>query len=603
MITRFFDWLDNRTAYRRVLAPVRRRVLPSGPRWSYSLASCLLWLFVILLVTGLFLMTTYSPSTNSAWASVHYLEKSPYASFLRGLHYYAAQAMIVLFLVHVARVLLSAAFRAPRELIWISGLLLIPLTIIWAITGNPLSASLKGVSQIEVEGNILASTPGIGPIVKRILIGGEEVGHLTLTHLYFLHVGLMPLLVVGLLAVHLAQIYRHGLTPLAKKDEASSSRPYWPYQTIRNMAALTVMMSILGVLAYRYGAPLDAPADTALAHVPRPEWYFRSLFELRRYFTGAWEFIATMVVPGGTLLLLLAVPAIDRWFRPQVSFLFRLTLVVGGLGIWGALTYVSFARDWQDQEYLASVRQTDAWSLRARQIADHQSVPPEGAVALLRDDPKTQGPLLFERHCASCHPHQDEQGAGLAAADVSAPNLAGVGRVAWIQGFLDPDKIRSEHYFGKTKMAEGDMVSAIVDKFEALEDDDARDALREQLRLVSVALAAEAGLAGDASSAPQLEAEIASGRELLSGEMACTDCHRFHDQGDLGSAPDLTSYGSREWLTDMISNPLHERFYPEDRNDRMPAFAPDAHNPRANLLQPRELRLLVSWLRGEWFEP
>ena len=187
----FFVWLDDRTGYHRLLLPIRRRMLPAGPSWEYSTASCLLWILVVQLITGLLLMATYSPSVTSAWASVHYIEQSGYGSFIRGLHHYASHALIILFAIHTIRVLLRAGFRPPGELIWVTGLLLIPLVIVWAITGNPLAGTVKGMAQIEVEGSIIGSTPVIGPLIRRILLGGDDVGHLTLTHLYFLHVGLI----------------------------------------------------------------------------------------------------------------------------------------------------------------------------------------------------------------------------------------------------------------------------------------------------------------------------------------------------------------------------------------------------------------------------
>ncbi|MEX0586910.1 MAG: cytochrome b N-terminal domain-containing protein, partial [Pirellulales bacterium] len=187
---RFLNWLDARTGFRQTLAPLRSRVLPNGPSWWFTSASCLLWLLAIEVVTGLLLMTTYSPAMTTAWASVHYIGQSSFGGFVRGLHYYTSHALIILLAVHIVRVLLAAGFRAPRELIWITGLFLMPLLIVWAVTGNPLSASQKGMAQIEVEGNILGSTPVIGSLMQRILIGGDEVGQLTLTHLYFLHVGL-----------------------------------------------------------------------------------------------------------------------------------------------------------------------------------------------------------------------------------------------------------------------------------------------------------------------------------------------------------------------------------------------------------------------------
>lgn len=592
------DWLDARTDYRRLLAPIRRRVLPNGPKWSYTTASCLLWMFVVQLITGLLLMLSYSPSTTTAWASVHFIEQSTAGRFLRGLHHFTSHALIVLCGVHVVRVLLARAFRAPRELLWITGLLLVPLLLVWSISGNPLSAGLRGVTQIEVEGNIIGSTPLIGPIVQRILIGGDEVGHLTLTHLYFLHVGLLPLLVIGLLAFHISQVYRHGLTQTGAVD---ARVPYWPYQSVRNATMLVILLGAVSLLAWQVGAPLDAPADPTLPHTPRPEWYFRSLFELRRYFTGDWEFVATIVIPGAVLVFFVLFPLLDQKCSPRWSAALRACVVLVGLGSWGGLTATSYLRDLKDEEFLASARQTEELSVRARALADRGPLPPEGAVSLLRDDPKTQGPLLFARHCASCHSHADVHGHGIVATEPSAANLFGFGTVNWISGMLDPERIASEHYFGKTKFAEGDMVSKVTELFDGLEADAAQE-MRSNLMLTASALAAEANLPSH-PVANQDETQLTHGRELLTGTLGCTDCHRFRDKGELGSAPDLTGYGSRDWLIGMIGNAQHERFYAGDRNDRMPAFAEDAQHPENNLLSPRELSLIVDWLRGDWYDP
>lgn len=623
----FLNWLNARTDYRRLLEPIRRRVLPNGPRWSYSTASCLFWLFVTQLATGLLLMLSYSPSITTAWASVHFIEQSAAGSFLRGLHHYTSHALIILCGVHLVRVLLARAFQAPRELLWVTGLIMVPLLLVWAISGNPLSGGLKGVAQIEVEGHIIGSTPLIGPIIQVILIGGEEVGHLTLTHLYFLHVGLLPLLVIGLLGFHIAQVFRHGLSVaelggpqddvsrwsapnlnnlIAANAPVTTAPPrlkYFPHQTVRNMIALTILLGIIATVAWVHGAPLDAPADPTLPQTPRPEWYFRSLFELRRYFTGDWEFVATMLIPAGVLGFFVFFPLLDRKCSPRWSAVLRTLVVLLGLGAWGGLTGMSYVRDWNDAEYLASSRETDALSARARELANRASLPPEGAVSLLRDDPKTQGPLLFARHCAGCHAHSDANGQGILPGEhPSAANLHGFGTTDWIAGMLDPQRIVSDHYFGKTKFAEGEMVGKVRELFDGLAEAEAAK-MRDDLKLVAQALSSEAALPRNAAAGHEDQAPIVAGRELLSGRLACTDCHKFRDQGELGSAPDLTGYGSREWLLGMIANPQHERFYAGDRNDRMPAFAEDAEHPEHNPLSPRELKLLVDWLRGDWYEP
>lgn len=598
-----FDWLDDRTNYRRLLAPLRQRILPNGPSWAYCTAACLLWLLVVEMVTGLLLMMSYSPSINSAWASVHFIEHSPGGAFIRGVHHYASHGILILFGIHLMRVLLVGAFRAPRELIWLTGLLLMPLLLVWAISGNPLAGTQKGMAQIEVEGNIIASTPLVGPTLQRILIGGDQIGHLTLTHLYFLHVGLMPLVVLGLLAVHLSQVYRHGVSIAQTAAAGSEARPYWPYQTVRNMIVLAMVLGTIALLAWRIGAPLDAPADPRLAHSPRPEWYFLFLFEVRRYFTGDWEFVATMVIPLAALGALAAIPFIERRCSSRVGAVLRcLTVIIGG-GAWAGLTLAAVARDRGDSEFQAATANMAALSERTRLLADRQGIPPEGAGVLLRNDPKTQGPLLFAQHCASCHSHADRQGVGIVAAAPSAPNLYGFASRAWLGGLFDPNEIGGPHYFGKTRFAKGDMVRSVRKAFAEANSAEGSSELRSQYQKVAWALSAEASLPSQRDADQRDVKLIAEGAKLLTGDLSCTECHRFREEGELGAAPDLTAYGSREWLMGMISNPQHERFYNEEHNDRMPSFAKNPAHPQSNILGQRELGLLVDWLRGEWYEP
>ncbi len=594
------DWLDSRLGHREVLQRLRNRILPHGPSWWLTSASCLFWLLVLQCLTGLMLMASYSPSLASAWASVHFVDQTAAGRFIRGMHHFTSHAMIVLFVVHVARVLVAGAFRAPRELVWITGLLLLPLIVVWTVTGNPLSGSQKGMAQIEVEGNILGSTPFVGPVLQRMLIGGDEVGNLTLTHLYFLHVGLLPLLVGLLSAIHLQQIYRHGLVSAPEPPSmTSAATPYFPYQTVRNQAALAIILATVGGLAWTYGAPLDAPADASLPHSPRPEWYFRWIFELRRHFSGDWEFIATLIVPAVILGFFLAVPLLDRAVSKRVGLVLRSLVVLMGLGAWSYLTWSSYSRDWHDADFLAGEQEFGELSQRALQLADAKSISANGAQSLLRGDARTQGPLLFRKHCASCHSHADTEGRGIVAAEPSAPNLYGFGTTQWILGMLDRERITSPQVFGNTRFKSGDMAGKIAELFDEAGEDGAAE-LRTRLHQVALALSADADLVHEQVQGQATNGEIARGRELI-GSLGCVDCHRYGDQGDLGSAPDLTGYGSSSWLREMIAHPSAERFYGE-RNDRMPSFARDEAHHAANLLSSQELGLLTDWLRGEWFE-
>lgn len=605
MWIRCLNWWDERTGWRGWTA----RRLPNGPSWGHALGAVLVWLGVVEVATGLLLMTSFSPSTTSAWASVHSIDQTPGGPFLRGLHYFGGQALIVLFALYMLRSLLTASYRAPRELAWISGLLILPLLVVWTLTGSLMTGTQTAHGQLTVEGNILGSLPLVGGAMKRILLGGSEIGNLTLTHLHALHVGLLPL-VVGLLAwLHFAQLRRRGHAWSAPPEESDTGAAllYWPNQSIRNATLFTLAFAAIIAMAWQWGAPLDAPADPELAeHLdPRPEWYFTFLFKLRFFFTGPYEAVVTMSIPLLVLLVLILLPWLDRWLPRAAGATLRVAVALVCVAGWTALTFVSLYTDANDESFQQKRTLAETWSERAQLLADYQPIPPCGPSTLLRNDPKTFGPLLFARHCASCHPYYDRTLAEkqeiypITTKQPTAANLFGFATPAWIAGLLDPEQIASEHYFGATEFAEGDMVGFVVDNISDSEEDDplmnSADA-----KLVAHALSAEANLPSQADAKGPSEEQLSEGRELIVDN--CTECHHFGDEGELGEAPDLTGYGSREWLIGMISSPEHERFYGE-KNDRMPSFAANPDDPEQNLLDQHSIELIADWLRGDWFEP
>jgi mono/diheme cytochrome c family protein len=248
-------------------------------------------------------------------------------------------------------------------------------------------------------------------------------------------------------------------------------------------------------------------------------------------------------------------------------------------------------------EYARSVNQSHRDAERVVELAGAPAgIPVEGAAWLLRRDPKTQGPRLFAQHCASCHGFNGTDGTdgngGQVPESPSAPDLAGFASREWIKGLMDPATIDSEKYYGpRTKAHAGKMVKYVkedVAKFNSKEQD--------QLRAVIKALSAEAKLPSQAQADAADAAEIAAGRKFIGDAgLVCTDCHTFHGEKGKGG-PDLTGYGSREWLTSIISNPAHPKLYGKD-NDRMPAFGDD------KLLTQEQIGLVADWLRGEWYEP
>jgi ubiquinol-cytochrome c reductase cytochrome b subunit len=268
----------------------------------------------------------------------------------------------------------------------------------------------------------------------------------------------------------------------------------------------------------------------------------------------------------------------SRWLRG--------TLVLTGVVAWSVLTGRAMWRDHNDPRIQREAVATRAYAVRARELADGLSIPPEGAATLLQNDARTQGPRLFKQHCVSCHPYTTDSVELVGDDDPSAADLGGLGTHDWIAGFLDPERITSAEYFGNTEHAEGEMMTFVTDEMD-LDD--------ESLEQVLAALTTEAALPGHEPDAEAVE----MGRGLISGDAGCVECHKFHDDGDIGTAPDLTGYGSRDWLVGFISNPSHDRFYGE-YNDRMPSYDPEAETA---VMSERQLDMLVDWLRGEWYRP
>jgi ubiquinol-cytochrome c reductase cytochrome b subunit len=205
---------------------------------------------------------------------------------------------------------------------------------------------------------------------------------------------------------------------------------------------------------------------------------------------------------------------------------------------------------------------------------------------------------LFTTNCAGCHSHTNEHGVGITAARPSAPNLYGIGSRAWLAGLLDPERIKSDAYFGQTRHAGGDMASFVESDLA-----EPNDAAKAKIASIIAALSAEAALPAAAEQDKQAaeDGTLETGRKAL-GEAfensSCVDCHKFRQQGDVGSAPDLTGWASKDWLVKLISDPSHDSFY-RATNDRMPSFAKDPPGPKHPLLPAADIELLARWLRGE----
>lgn len=591
---KLFDWLDNRTGYKKITHEALYENIPGGSRWRYVWGSTLTFALVIQFITGIFLWMAYSPSSQTAWESVYYIQFEMAGGWLlRGLHHYTAQIMTILLVLHLMQVVIDGAYKAPRELNFIFGVLLLLLVLGLSLTGYLLPWDQKGYWATKVSTNLAAITPVIGPWLQKIIIGGSDYGHHTLTRFFALHAGVLPAAVIGLLVLHIYLFRRHGITakqPLRKRDQA-----FWPDQVLKDaVACMAVLVTVL-ILIYwprlmdsraALGAELGAPADPSEAFsAARPEWYFLFLFQFLKYFPGSSEIIGAIIIPSVALLVLVVMPFIGNWRLGHRFNLAFLGITIAGAGL---LTVLAKTQDNRDPSYRAALDEAGRNARRVQTLAKN-GIPREGALTLLQADALTQGPKLFARHCASCHRYDGHDGLGLKLAEgPSAPDLKDFASREWLTRLLDPAHIGTSNFFGGTKFKDGKMVRFVnrdVAKYSA--------AQQEDLKKVLAAVSAEAQLPAQAQLDRQDAALIEEGRRLaINDTMRCTECHQFRKPDEDATAPDLTGYGSVEWTTAFIKNPAHERFYGR-RNDRMPPFGED------NRLDDKSISMIVAWLRGE----
>src|SRR5213594_3018954 len=295
---RLLNWLDQRTAYRRFVHEALYENVPGGARWRYVWGSTLTFALVVQFITGIFLWMGYAPSSQTAWESVYYIQDRMRGGWLlRGLHHYMAQAMTVLLVLHLMQVVIDGAYKAPREVNFWFGLVLLQLVLALSLTGYLLPWDQKGFWATKVATSLAAIVPGIGPGLQKIIIGGPEYGHHTLTRFFALHAGALPALIVILLAGHIYLFRRHGLT--AKEPRRRPDAAFWPDQVLRDaVACLAVLTTVLFLIVRRrlfsldapLGADLGAPADPSEPYsAARPEWYFLFLFQFLKYFPGGTE--------------------------------------------------------------------------------------------------------------------------------------------------------------------------------------------------------------------------------------------------------------------------------------------------------------------------
>jgi ubiquinol-cytochrome c reductase cytochrome b subunit len=342
---RLFRWIDERTG---ISGPIRGFLNYPIPvyvhrNYLYTLGGLTLIAFLLQVISGILLVFYYDPSVEGAYNSVDYITYIlPLGWLVRGIHHYGASAMVILVSLHMLRTYFFSAYKRPREINWLTGVLLLFLVLAFGFSGYLLPWDQKGYWATKVGTEIAGSVPIFGSKITALMRGGHELGQATLTRFYATHIMMLPALVMVLIVTHIFQLRYHGMAaPITSSAQANARKfvPFLPHWVITDTVAGLGLLAILVYLSWAYRAPLEFPADpTSSSYIPRPEWYFLFYFQLLKFFPGVLEPIATVAIPlflFGSMMLLPFIDTSDErrpWHKP----------VTTGVSIFYIIVIISF---------------------------------------------------------------------------------------------------------------------------------------------------------------------------------------------------------------------------------------------------------------------
>jgi menaquinol-cytochrome c reductase cytochrome b subunit len=207
------DWIDERTSLSGGVRWMLFRKVPKGTNWFYTLGSAAMFAFLSQAVTGIFLAMYYDPSPTQAYESIRYITNEAFlGEFVRGMHKWGSTVMVVLVFLHMGRTFFFGAYKYPRELNWVIGVVLLILTMTMSFTGYLLPFDQRSYWATIVGVNINGTGPLIGPYLSDFLRAGPEFGATTLSRFYAIHMMLVPGLLAALIGAHLYLVAKLGTT-------------------------------------------------------------------------------------------------------------------------------------------------------------------------------------------------------------------------------------------------------------------------------------------------------------------------------------------------------------------------------------------------------
>jgi ubiquinol-cytochrome c reductase cytochrome b subunit len=399
-------WFDRRL---QLAAPVREALEHPVPRetasWFYVFGSAALTVFMLQLVTGILLALIYEPSAGGAWNSLQVLNhRIPLGWFIRALHGWGSNFMVAIVLIHMVQVFLFGAFKFPRELTWLIGVLLLLLTLGMAFTGQVLRFDQDAYWGLGIGASISSRIPVLGPWIVQLLLGGPIIAGATLSRFFALHVFVIPGSLMAFIAIHLLLVLKLGInewpmpgrivrraTYMQEYHELTNKDgvPFVPGAIAKDLIFSGFVLLALAACALLFGpfGPSGQPDPTIIQTVPKPDYFFLWLYAVLSLLPPSLETPALLIGPVIALAVLFGLPFMagegeKSWQRRPIAVLTILLLAVG----LGTFTHLAGIAPWSPV--------MNAWS--------KDPIPAEYLKE--RSAMERQGALVFQAmQCHNCH--------------------------------------------------------------------------------------------------------------------------------------------------------------------------------------------------------
>lgn len=322
MIHRFYDWFNERYKVEKLLYFSKEKSVPvhKGSIWYYF-GGIALFLFIVQVLTGLFLLFYYRVGTDASFESVKFIiTKVNFGWLLRSMHSWSANLMVLAAIIHMMSVYFERSYRKPREMTWITGLLMLFLSLTFGFSGYLLPWNQLAFFATKVGTDSVRAVPILGDFLLELMRGGSDVTGSTLSRFFGLHVSVLPPVFTLLLGMHLFFVQVQGMSkPMNYREgEPKKSMPFFPDFAMRDVIVWLIVLDILIFLSVFFPWELGVKADPfspAPAGI-KPEWYFLFVFQMLKFLPAhIWIFEGELIGMGflgiGAAVLFL-MPFLDR---------------------------------------------------------------------------------------------------------------------------------------------------------------------------------------------------------------------------------------------------------------------------------------------------